>query len=73
MGQRIRAAFEEDNSLQESCGADLIIPHLYVLFAAARNWEAYIDDLRRKAMTLVRPRIPADGCPACVANWPCNV
>lgn len=51
MFDRISAAFEEkSNLIYEACEASSLLPHLFILFAATRNWVQYIEDLRRRVM-----------------------
>ncbi|KAI1157642.1 hypothetical protein F5B18DRAFT_644278 [Nemania serpens] len=49
MNQRIEAALEEEkNSARESCKAMQLLPHLFIISAATRNWRSYIESLRQK-------------------------
>jgi hypothetical protein len=55
---RVSAALqEENNSIHGSCEAPPLLPHLFIISAATRNWEPYIEDLRRKVMVFVRLRV----------------
>lgn len=56
---RMVAAFGEESSLARgSCQVPSMFPHLFILLAAARNWDPYIEHLRQKVAALVRLRIP---------------
>ncbi|KAI1128867.1 hypothetical protein F5Y10DRAFT_239752 [Nemania abortiva] len=49
MNQRIEAALEEEkNSAQKSCRAMQLLPHLFIISAATRNWRSYIESLRQR-------------------------
>ena len=59
MNQRIEAAFkEEKNSARESCKAMQLLPHLFIISAATRNWRSYIESLRQKLSRYVKLSFP---------------
>lgn len=60
VSDRVAAALGEESSpTQGSCEASLLSPHLFILFAATRNWRQYIENSRQKVGIFVRlPMFP---------------
>ncbi|KAI1264015.1 hypothetical protein F5Y18DRAFT_392255 [Xylariaceae sp. FL1019] len=48
MNQRLASALEETCPIQRPCGAMQLLPHLFILSTAMRNWQSYIEMLRQK-------------------------
>ncbi|KAM5527063.1 hypothetical protein FOXYSP1_20575 [Fusarium oxysporum f. sp. phaseoli] len=55
---RMSEAFAEKNTLH--CGASPLVPHLFLLSAATRNWNLYIEALRHK-VTLIEQKTYLSG------------
>ncbi|KIN02911.1 hypothetical protein OIDMADRAFT_52734 [Oidiodendron maius Zn] len=52
IGGRVSAALEEaSNLVYGSCEVSVLLPHLFIVSAATRNWGPYIENLRQKVMT----------------------
>lgn len=50
LSDRVSAALAEESNLVGACAASPLVPHIFILSTAARNWDQYTENLGQKVM-----------------------